>query len=172
MIFRVYCIKNKDRVLYVGATRQTLSRRRWAKYPFEILDDYRWELLAEVDNENQMYELEKYFIKHFDTIQNGLNKSTGGKGGTTGVKQSPELIERRIAGHRGRKNTAETKAKMSESSPRKKPVICLETGVMFDSARSAANIMKLDYKKISLVAQGKRRSTGGFRFEFVVTMGS
>jgi len=45
--------------------------------------------------------------------------------------------------------------------------MCLETGIIYKSAREAAKQLNLNYSKISLVCNGKRKSTGGLHFIFV-----
>ena len=50
---------------------------------------------------------------------------------------------------------------------KRKPIRCIETGKIFDSATTAAKEMGLIKSKISQVCNGKRNHTGGYHFEFV-----
>ena len=62
-------------------------------------------------------------------------------------------------------NSEEHKNILIES--RKRKVMCIETGEIFESGRQAAEKLKLNRSKISNVCKGKRKSTGGYRFKFV-----
>ena len=49
---------------------------------------------------------------------------------------------------------------------RKKKVICIETGIIYESAREASKCTGVSYKSISTVCLGKRKSTKGFHWKF------
>ena len=54
------------------------------------------------------------------------------------------------------------------ANARKKPVICVETGEIFESASEAARkIPKTSQSKICMVCQGKRKTCGGYHWEYV-----
>ena len=63
----------------------------------------------------------------------------------------------------------ETKRKISESNKGKhcKPVRCIETGVIYESAVQAEKETSALASKISSVCRGKQKITGGFHWEFV-----
>jgi hypothetical protein len=65
----------------------------------------------------------------------------------------------------GKKNSPEHTKSLIEAVS--KPVMCLETGVIYDSARKAAKDLGVSYTKISLCCNGKRKSTRGLHFKFV-----
>lgn len=48
-----------------------------------------------------------------------------------------------------------------------KPVKCVETGKIFNSATIAAEEMNLEKSHVSQVCNGKRNHTGGYHFEFI-----
>ena len=48
-----------------------------------------------------------------------------------------------------------------------KKVICVETGQIFRTITEAAEKMNLNYARISDVCRGKRKTTGGYHFEYV-----
>ena len=50
---------------------------------------------------------------------------------------------------------------------KKKPVKCIETGRVFESAHEAGRQMDLNYRLISSVCNGKRKATGGYSFIYV-----
>lgn len=55
----------------------------------------------------------------------------------------------------------------SKSCKGAKKVICVETGQIFRTAYEAANEMNLNQPNISSVCLKKRKTTGGYHFEFV-----
>lgn len=53
------------------------------------------------------------------------------------------------------------------SRSHRKPVICIETGTIYESQTAAARDLGLQNSKISLVCNGKRKQTGGYTFKFI-----
>jgi len=183
--YKVYVLKsNKDnKIVYVGLTRNSLMRRfndhvlrrKFNRY------EYRIELVTDNLDINQAVELEKLLIKQYNTIENGWNKSPGSINGYSnfhseeqkkkwslerkGVPVSPEHAEKNRKARIGMKNSENWHKRHAESHS--KPVMCLENGITYSSARQAAKELNLQYSKISLVCNGKRKHTGGFHFVFV-----
>ena len=50
---------------------------------------------------------------------------------------------------------------------RKKPVRCIETGVVYPSLRAAAADTHVHVSYVSAVCNGRKKHAGGYRFEFV-----
>lgn len=66
----------------------------------------------------------------------------------------------------GRTLSASTRQKLREAQA-KRPVLCIETGVRYESIHSAAEATRLEATKICAVCKGKRKTTGGCRWEYV-----
>lgn len=49
----------------------------------------------------------------------------------------------------------------------RKPVLCIETGIVYASTHEAARVLNVPQSGISNVANGKREAAGGYRFKFV-----
>ena len=49
-----------------------------------------------------------------------------------------------------------------------KKVRCIETSIVYESGKAAAEAMGLDPSHISKVCRGKLKTTGGYHFEFVI----
>lgn len=49
-----------------------------------------------------------------------------------------------------------------------KPVRCIETDIIYESGKMAAEILGLSQGNISRVCRGKANTTGGYHFEFVI----
>jgi hypothetical protein len=127
-----------------------------------VARDLSWELACE---------LEQLMISEYGRIDlhtGTLSNLTDGGEGTRGVKQSQESIAKRVAKNKGRKNTEETKRKMSEARKgivfsaehienlRKshlgqktvngKMVVDLHTGFFYDSLRNGCLSVGVSYK--------------------------
>ena len=145
-----------------------------------VARDLSWELACE---------LEQLMITEYGRIDlstGSLANLTDGGEGTVGVKQSQETIDKRTAKIRGRKNTEETKRKMSEARKgivfsaehienlRKshlgqktvngKMVVDRQTGFFYDSLRNGCLSVGVNYKaEFAKVKRGSNKS----RFQFV-----
>lgn len=62
--------------------------------------------------------------------------------------------------------TTETRAKLREAQA-KRAVVCLDTAEVYEGIHEAAGAKGLQPTKICAVCQGKRKSTGGLRWEYV-----
>ena len=101
---------------------------------------------------------------------------------TLGQKRTPEQIEKSSKGprmrgaewHESHKNqfTDEVRKVMSEKAKARKPniskpVVCLDTGVVYASAREASRQLNLSYQKISQCCLGNRLTHGKLKWAFV-----
>jgi group I intron endonuclease len=73
----------------------------------------------------------------------------------------------------GRKLSKETKARMSAAKKGRqlynsKPIMCIETGIIYANATVAAESLGLQQTSISAVCRGARKSTGGKTFRYAV----
>lgn len=61
------------------------------------------------------------------------------------------------------------KAQEAMANARKKPVRCIETGVVYESATEAArNVPNTHQSKICMVCRGQRKTCGGYHWEYVI----
>lgn len=59
---------------------------------------------------------------------------------------------------------------ISAAKANRKPVVCLETGVVYGSARAAFNHTGVAYGNISKCANGKIKTAGGYHWQFALKM--
>lgn len=71
--------------------------------------------------------------------------------------------------NKGKKRSEETKRKMSESHKGRnaKKVLCVETGVLYNSISEASKHTKIDGGNIGKVCNNNAKSAGGYRWVFV-----
>lgn len=183
--YKVYLIREiaSGEIKYIGLTRQELImrfnehviRRKFKRY------DYQIELISDNLTIDQAASLERLLIKQYDLLNKGWNKSPGSINGYSnnhseeqklkwkkerpGKKVSEEHSSKNKIARLGKKNSDYHNQRISECNSKR--IICLETGLIYPSARAAAKHLNLHYSKISLVCNGKRKTTGGFHFKFV-----
>lgn len=165
--YKVYLIRERDteKVVYVGMTARRIIDRLWEliKVWREPTEKFTMELVQEYLSQEEAGQLELMLIEQYGTCKTGRNKSPGTKDGKAILVSDEHLRKNRIA-RLGSKNTEEHNKTISAKNS--KPVMCLETGVVYKSARDAAEKLNLSYSKISLVCNGKRTMTGGYHFIF------
>ena len=187
-IFKVYLIRDKHTldIMYVGLTRQTLDTR-FKAHIYEkklVRTKYQIELIYDELTIEQAVILEKMLIKQYDLLNKGWNKSPGSIDGGSqyhseeqkqkwrnerpGKPVSPDHANKNKMARLGKKNTPEHIDAIKKHTCKK--VMCIETGITFNSAREAAKQMNLQYSKISLVCNEKRTTTGGYHFKFIETV--
>jgi group I intron endonuclease len=71
----------------------------------------------------------------------------------------------------GRKHTEEELNKMSDGSLNKRPIICIETGEIFDKISDACIDNNLDVSDILKVCNKNRKSSGGYHWAFLEDWG-
>ena len=179
--YKVYCLINTiTNKRYIGVTKQKLNRRfkngKGYKPDTKInkaIEEYGWEnfkceILYETNNKEMVVIWEEYYIKHFDTINNGYNYQTGNfKGFNNPTKK--ETIEKQKIVHKGQHYSAKTefeKGKYYQSSKNKKvPVLCVELNEKFDSIKQAQE--KFNLHHIWDCVNGKRNKCGGYHWELI-----
>jgi len=181
--YKVYLIKEKqdDKTVYVGLTSQPLSRRFSQHVSKKKLNrrHFKIEQVTEYLTLEQAVILEEMLINQYDTRVNGFNVSPKSINGYSNLhsedqktkwseeRRNKKVSEEHAAKNRiarlGQKNSPEHQAKII----RPKPVMCIETGRVYKSAREAAKKLGLQYSKISNVCTGKRKTTGNLHFKFV-----
>lgn len=185
--YKVYFLLNKSKTpIYCGLTRQPLSSRFNQHISIKKLNRLEHSISLVQDNLTieEAVILEEMLIKQNNLRKDGLNispKSINGysnfhsdeqkeiwSSSRKGCKVSTEHAEKNRVARLGHSNSKEHTKKIVEKIS--KPIICIETGIVYKSARHAAKELGLQYSKISLVCNGKRNSTGNLHFKFYKTV--
>jgi len=170
-MYKVYCLKDNDKIVYIGYTTRSLHNR-WRHHKNTYPDRARLviELIQETDNKDQAKALEILFIKQYNTlVPNGLNIALGHA--NNDGKKLTEYGKNTRFGFRARTKEEElkrkTKAATATSKACSKPVICMNTGIKYPSARACAKALGLQPSSLSLVLRGLRPHTKGLKFKFI-----
>ena len=79
-----------------------------------------------------------------------------------------EETKRKIgAANRGRHFSEDAKRLMSENSSLKRKVMCIETGVIYDSIREASKHVGTPASNIGSVCRGKTKTAGGYSWSYI-----
>lgn len=79
-----------------------------------------------------------------------------------------EETKRKIGdANRGRRASEETRKKLSDSSTHKREVLCVETGIIYNSIRDAAKDVATPASNIYSVCVGKTKTAGGYSWKYV-----
>lgn len=144
-------------------------------------DTCKWRYLITNATNEQGYALEKFFIKHFQTQDptKGYNVSAGGDGGSgmAGIPLKEETKRKLSEALKGRKPSEETRAKYRASAAkvrpwlrnrpnwRRMPVVCMETGDIYDSFTHAAKAVGLaGPAHVASCCNGKREIAAGYHW--------
>ena len=136
---------------YIGITSQKVYKR-WhpdhyisCKRFYAAIQEFGWqnfshEVLYEVETKEEANRLEKEMIIQYKTTEAafGYNISFGGIGGDNGG-----------------------------SEKQRKKVLCVETGVIYESIKEASRQTGIDNSGISKVCRGVRKTAGGYHWQYI-----
>lgn len=183
----VYAHINKiNGKIYVGIT-SILPKYRWNngngyvqhKKFFNAIQKYGWEnfehtILEEKLTQDQASEMECYYIKKFDSMNNGYNCTEGGEG-CVGYKHTDEAKLKMSKSRKGRKLSEDWRKHMSEAQKiawaegRRKPSITCRAvaveceGITFNTIKECANFYNIKYSTMRNWLYRKRKMPMAFQ---------
>ena len=184
----VYMHKNKiNNKIYVGITCQK-TKYRWGagsgyrQQPkfYRAICKYGWDnfehiILFKNLTFEEAKQKETEMIKKYNSFskKDGYNVTKGGDG-SNGVPCSEEKKRKISKANKGHKFTDEARKRISESLKGNIPynckkVLCVETGIIYDSMHIAERETGAKYKNISKVCKGEygRKTAGGYHWKIV-----
>lgn len=175
---------NERRRQHEKVEDQTLFHRALKKYH---PDNFLWEIIEECDDE-LLNQRERYWIAFYNSYGAGYNMTPGGDQDYQGLKKWMEANpdKMRLNGSRNLKNfwlerpeeamEVRNRAAQKAVEKTKKPVRCIELNLTFESLSDAArwsatpnnpNRLATSAQHISRVCHGRRKTTGGYHWEYV-----
>ena len=193
---KIYKITNLiNGLVYIGQTTGSLLKRwRYHCYPnskciriSNAIQKYGKEnfIIEQIDVADDMVhlnELEQYWIEVYDSLSpNGYNLNCGGNA-ASGI--SDETRKRLSESHKGHITSEATKQKLRESSlkyrhskesieklrknqPNKRSVMCVETGIVYETIHEAGRNTNNDYRNIHASLVGRQKTCGGCHWIYV-----
>lgn len=196
-MYEIYGIVNDiNRKVYIGQTKQGYEKRfkqhlcpadgspllrnaiqKYGKQHFscELIDIAPSQTVADEKEKMWIFLLKSYVPKY------GYNLSMGGKIGhfnSETLKKMSEAKQGERNSFFGKHHTEKSKLMMSiwkkkhykmENHPRAKKIRCVETGIIYNCIKEAANKTGANEHHIGQIANGQygRKTSGGYRWEWV-----
>lgn len=183
LVYLITNIINNSR--YIGYTSTSLPYRRYhhlhaakAEKPKMVIaraikkygsDNFKFQIIRDGLSIDEAWKLEERLIAE---LKPEYNVSSGGKSPGHGVKWTEERRLRQSAMSKGKKHSAEARAKMKASQAKVdrshlyKSVICLDDGVIYPSTKHAAQAYGLHKARIISVCGGSLLSANGRHFAY------
>ena len=173
--YKVYCLLFPNGKRYIGSTKLSMARRiKTAKYEQQkkvqaAIDEFGIEnvkviVLCEGLTHEGAHDTEQKFIDYYDVCnpEKGYN--------TLKVQKNANSEEARQKNRESSLIFYEKHPEMREQIRSKnycRPVICLETGIVYPSLKNCGKMMHVDPRNLRRVCNGGCRKTGGYSFAFV-----
>ena len=182
-VYKVYLIleRRTEQVVYVGLTRQTIYKRFLQHVARKKVNHHTHLIQLVIDGLTlqQGVVLEEMLIGQYNTRATGLNiapmHTTGYSNYHSEEQKTKWSLERKnkpvTSEHASKNRTARlgslnsSEHKEAISKANSKSILCLNNGKVYSSHREAAEALDLNYSKISLVVNGKRSHTKGYKFK-------
>lgn len=161
------------------------------RYFQNAINKYGWDNFAHVVleecycDQNEINEKEKYWIALYDSKNpdKGYNITSGGYSELSPLAKlkaeewkanHPEFLQQRVQDiHKWQNEHPDEMLEIRRNNvkkataKRKKPVVCVETGILYESASDAARQnVGTSQSKISQVCNGIRKMNGGFHWKY------
>lgn len=180
--YKVYCLTNNiTGEKYIGVTRQNIYDRfkngkgyKPTSKIYKAILKYGWinfkhEILFETSNKDLAGEMEKFFIKFYDTTKKGYNNASGGFKGYTQTL-TEEQRKKISLSHKGKHYSPATEFKKGDKLKHNEsimiPVICVETGNIYRSMWEAEQKLNISHHIMDCI-KGKRNQCGGYHWKRV-----
>lgn len=140
---------------------------------------FKVEILAVWKTEQEAFAHEEFLIS---VMKEKLVNLTSGGEGCAGRVQSKAEKDKRANSHRGKKRSPQSLANMSKAQKnnivslaalqearekQKKKILCVETGIVYDSLSEAGHLSGVLFQNISKACKGIRQHAGGYKWEFI-----
>lgn len=190
----IYIIKNKiNSKIYVGQTtnyyrriiqhKSRYKRKEYREYSriYKAIQKYGIEnfdfKFIEHCHKSQLNEREIYWIKFYDSYNNGYNATKGGNNPIAywkGKKRSVETNKKIANKLTGGKLPEVQKKKISNTMKKvmignengNKKVVCIELGIVFKSIKDASEKLNVNRSSISRVLKGHLKRAGGYHWKY------
>ena len=147
------------------------------------IDAFDVAVVEECLTEDELNQKEKFWIRQLNCkVPHGYNLTDGGDG-VSGKERSLEYRKKMSKANKGKKRSLETRKKMSEtwmghkvsektrekisaSSKLKRPVICIESKVQFESITAAAKWVGVSMNALSISLRGITQTSGGYHWRY------
>lgn len=142
--------------LNAGRKKNAKFQAAWNKYGREC---FSFEVLLQCD-ESELDEHERRYIRVYDSFKNGYNATIGGKQCMEHRKHTPKARGKMAASARSLWSTEEHRKKMRTAHSLNRPVICVNSGAIFQTSIDAAEAAGVDNANIIRACNKKSMRCG------------
>jgi len=175
--YTVYVHRTQDGKSYVGTTGDDVNIRwgnngkNYSGQKFHnVIKECGWDsmkhlVLLKNLEKSQAEEMERLFIKLYRSSESeyGYNVLKGGNVLSGHSDETKNKISKTMSVLQlGENNTM-----YGKPSPARKKVLCVETGIIYESLMSTQDKTGIQFKNIHKVCQGQRHTAGGYRWKYV-----
>lgn len=180
MDYSVYVHTFPNGKRYVGITSQTPGRR-WKNghayqnqhYVWNAINKYGWhnirhDVLYTGLTKFEACAIEQKLIADWKTTEkeHGYNIAIGGQSGWLGRHHSEETRQKMSKSHKGVNTWAKGCKKPETAERQSKPVVCIETKVIYHSGKDASEKTGVNHSHIFQCCKGKRKTAGGYHWQY------
>ena len=184
----VYSHSLPDGRRYIGQTCNISSRWKPSAYKncakfYKAIQEFGWnafkhEILYDNLTLEEANQLETECIKKYDSIQHGFNLNYGGDNKLHSEETKKKMSEtRKGVPHSFEHNQAISKAlkgkpkskeaiRNNQLAQHRKPVLCIETNIEYESLSEAERQTGILGETISRCCRGKQKTAGGYHWRF------
>lgn len=176
-LYKIYCLTNTiNNKKYIGMTKQDIPKRcshgkgyKKGTKIREAIETYGWdtfdiEVLYSTYSREEASLKEAYYVGLFNTVNEGYNRQSGGLSNFT-IKFDKDFCKTRSELMKGKHISTNTEFKKGNKAANQKPVICIETGTVYENCTEAKN--KTNTYHIGDVCNGRRNTANGYHWRFV-----
>lgn len=176
-MYKVYMHITPDNKKYIGVTKNSL-KRRWGNGSgykrqqlfYEAIKKYGWSNIKHIilyDNltEEEASKKERELISFFNTndIKQGFNCTHGGETKKTASIET-RLKLSKVLQHKNKKDYKHFKEEIRHRTG--KPVICIETQIIFPRIKDASEYYEICDETIRKCCHSERFTAGGYHWSF------
>ena len=158
---------NKGKCLSPEARERISNTLKGRKMPLEV----RKKISESLKGENCYWYGKESPTKGRKATSEELQRRSEAHKGKTLSEETKQKISQALQGEKsvwyGRKHTQESVNKMKASATNKRQVLCVESGIVYDSIHEAGEQTNTNYRNIHTVCNGSRNTAGGFHWKFV-----
>lgn len=134
------------------------------KYQFE---NFKWEIIDQVNSMQELFEKEEYYIKIFDSFNNGYNSTLGGEGckGVVHSEESKRILSEKSSIQWNNLSYEEKQKRIKNNLTGHKKMVIDNFGNIFEYMMDAAIYYNIQISTVSMLIKLKKPSEKGICFK-------
>lgn len=151
-MYTIYKIQQNEKVHYVGKTINFKRRTREHRYRRKLDNTYQFIILEENLSQEDAKKREEFYIDKYNTFLNGWNRTAGEGSRKVKTKQGDGRF---------------TKGNKAAKGKNLRKVLCVDTGVVYDSVKECAEAIGGKEFSVYNVCRGQNKTYKKMRFKYI-----